>query len=94
MNESQPLKAQYSQRFARAMSMAEDFNYYSLDGKTWDKSADWNVDANHIFAYEEFKAQIFDEIYRIMDLEDAKVPTLEQLPEELRNWLLRVEEQY
>lgn len=85
------LTAEYSQRFGYATSVAADSDYYSLDGKTWDPSADWTKDANHIFKWEDFKALIFSQIHEITDPANKKPPTFDQLPSELRDWLLRVE---
>jgi hypothetical protein len=85
------LSAEYSQRFGYAISAATHSDYFSVDGKTWDLTADWTKDANHVFAAEDFQAYIFNQIKIITAPSNKKPPTMEQLPEELRAWLLRVE---
>lgn len=85
------LSAEYSQRFGYAMSVAANSDYFSLDGKTWDPSADWTIDANHIFKSEDFMALIYSEIKAIMDPANKKPPTLDEVSPQLREWLFRVE---
>lgn len=90
--EPQALKATYSQRFGYALSVADDSDYYSLDGKTWDPSADWNLNTEHIFTFNDFKSMIIKEIDKIMAFDNQNPPTEDQLAPELKAWLLRVEE--
>ena len=80
---------EYSRLFGHLQSVATQSDWYSSDGTTWDPDADWNKDAELIFASDDFAIMITSEIKEILSA--TPMPPREDFSKELLNLIERVE---
>lgn len=79
--------ANYSRRFAEALSQANPSDYYSSDGVTWDLKADWNKAPEFIKTSDEFKSALIVAINAAVD----EAPEEQDVLPELMEFVVRVE---
>jgi hypothetical protein len=73
-----------SHRFGEALHMAEESDFYSRNGKTWDKTAN---DIGYFYTSYDFKKSIIEE----MNMLDPASTSLDGLSDEVLAFLDRVE---
>lgn len=80
----------YSQLFGRLVGKANESDFFSEDGATWNPEADWIKDAKHVYSSREFQNKLLGETHEILNT--VPVPDIKDFSEELQKFISRVEE--